>query len=273
MVKASNRLLRKTREAYRNKRKLLCAYITLGYTNLSVTRKLLLGLARAGVDILELGFPFSDPLADGPTIQHASERALRHHITVDVACRMVAAARKSGVEIPILFFSYVNPILQYGARRFSRRIKSAGFDGVIVPDLPPDEDPSFVRQMERAGLCHVHLAAPTSSERRMKFLAARSDGFVYYVSRRGVTGERRAFEKGLAPQVNRLRAFSHKPVLIGFGVSTPAQARTASRIADGVVVGSAFISALGRAGGKTEAVINLARRFSRAVHGDDHTRR
>jgi len=266
-MKSNNRLTQKIKQARGERRKLFCAYITLGFPNLSTTEKLLAGFDSVGVDILELGFPFSDPLADGPTIQAASERALKHSITIDIARSIVAKARKRGVTMPIIFFSYVNPILQYGAKRFAEGIRRDGFDGVIIPDLPPDEDPALVDAIKRAGLSFVNLVAPTSSNERMKFLARKSKDFIYYVSRCGVTGERKQFEQGMDQNIRRLRKFSKNPILIGFGVSSPEQAKAASQVSDGVVVGSAFISAIRKARGGTASVVKLAKKFSRAVHG------
>lgn len=266
MRSSSNRLTEKVKWAKRNKQKLFCAYITLGYPNVSTTEKLIAGLDQAGVDILELGFPFSDPLADGPTIQQASERALKNNISIDVARRVVARARKRSVTMPIIFFSYFNPILKYGAKRFAAAIRRDGFDGVIIPDLPPDEDPATNKAIERAGLSLINLVAPTTSNKRMRFLVRRSKDFIYYVSRRGVTGERRQFERGMDKTVLQLKKMSGDPVLIGFGVSTPIQARAAALMADGVVVGSAFISAIRNAKGKLGPVVNLAQKFARAVH-------
>jgi len=261
----SNRLTLCVRAAKKNKRKLICIYITLGFTNLKVTERLIVGLDREGVDILELGFPFSDPLADGPTIQAASQHALQYAVTVQAAARVVAKARRRGVRMPIIFFSYVNPIMQFGVRRFSRKIKQAGFDGVICPDLPPDEEPKWIKAMTSSGLSFVNLVAPTSSDVRIKYLTARSNDFVYYVSRRGVTGERKKFEQGLVAKLRRIRCLTTKPVLVGFGVSTPKQAKQLAMVSDGVVVGSAVISAIRRARGRTGPVLQLVRRFVRAV--------
>src|SRR3989338_442823 len=175
----SNRLIQRIKEAKQTGRKLFCAYLTLGFPNLSATRALIPVLEEAGTDILELGFPFSDPLADGPTIQFASECALRKGVRIQDALRLVREMRKNGVVFPILFFSYANPVFKYGVNRLASDLKASGFDGLIIPDLLIEEGKQFEPIFRKARLSLVYLIAPTTNKLRMKQIAARSNGFIY----------------------------------------------------------------------------------------------
>lgn len=260
-----NRLIEKIRQAKQDQRKLFAAFLTLGFPNLKTTEKLIEGFAEKGVDLIELGFPFSDPLADGPTIQFSSEAALRKGVRMSDAFQIVKNLRKKGVDIPILFFSYLNPIYRFGLERFPRFLKKAGFDGLIVPDCPPEEDPALWKACRRAGVASVFLAAPTTVPGRMRKIFARSQGFLYYVSLRGVTGARRVLPKDLAHHLRRINRFGRKPVLIGFGVSSPGQVRTLSRGGDGVIVGSAIVERIRRSGGKIKPVLSFVKSLVRAL--------
>jgi tryptophan synthase alpha chain len=184
--------------------------------------------------------PFSDPLADGPVIQRASERALRKGITL---ARVLGAARRIRARsaLPLLLFTYFNPLLRYGPERTAREAADAGVDGVLVTDLPPEEAGAWTRAARDAGLDTVFLAAPTSSDARLRVVAEASRGFVYAVSRTGVTGEAESLSDDAAPLVRRLRAVTDAPVAVGFGIATPQQAAAAAQVADGVVVGSALV--------------------------------
>jgi tryptophan synthase alpha chain len=224
----------------REGRKAFIAFVTAGDPSLERTIEVALGLEAAGVDVLELGVPFSDPLADGPVIQRASERALRQGTRLASVLDAVRRIRARS-ELPLLLFSYVNPLLRYGLDRLATDAAAAGVDGVLVTDLPPEEGATWIAGARRAGLDTVFLAAPTSPEARLKRVADCSRGFVYAVSRTGVTGERDAISSDAAGLVGRLKALTATPVALGFGLSTPEQVRAAAEVADGVVVGSAIV--------------------------------
>jgi len=221
-------------------RKAFIAFVTAGDPSLDRTVEIALELEKAGVDILELGVPFSDPLADGPVIQRASERALARGTGVAAVLDAVRRIRGQS-ELPLLLFSYMNPLLRYGLDRLAGDAVAAGVDGVLVTDLPPEEAGEWMSCARRAGLDTIFLAAPTSPDARLRRVAESSSGFVYAVSRTGVTGERDAISGDAAGVVGRLRAFTSLPIALGFGISTPAQVRAASAVADGVVVGSAIV--------------------------------
>jgi tryptophan synthase alpha chain len=216
------------------------AFVTAGDPSLDRTVAIALDLAAAGVDVLELGVPFSDPLADGPVIQRASERALARGTTL--AAVLDAARRiRARSELPLLLFSYMNPLLRYGLSRLATDAASSGVDGVLVTDLPPEEAGDWLPCARAADLDTVFLAAPTSPDARLDRIAASSRGFVYAVSRTGVTGERDAISGDAAGLVARIKARTALPVVLGFGISTPEQVRAAAAVADGVVVGSAIV--------------------------------
>jgi tryptophan synthase alpha chain len=216
------------------------AYLTAGDPSLERTVAAAQELDAAGVDVLELGVPFSDPLADGPVIQRASERALRRGTTLARVLDTVRAIRRKS-ELPLLLFSYLNPILQYGVDRLTAEGREAGLDGVLVTDLPPEEADGWLTAARKAGLDTVFLAAPTSPDERLRRVAEASRGFVYAISRTGVTGERTALSDDARPLVERLKRHTKEPVAIGFGISTPEQFKSAGEVADGVVVGSALV--------------------------------
>ena len=241
----NNRLTQKIKEAKKKKAKLFCAYVTLGFPNLSTTEALIPALEKAGTDILELGFPFSDPLADGPTIQHASEQAIKRGVRLKDAFQMIKKLRRKGLKIPVLFFTYLNPIMHYGVSQAVRQLKQSGFDGLIVPDLPPEEGRMWEPWFRRSDLSMVYLIAPTTGNARMREIAKRSNGFVYYVSLRGVTGARNSMPPDLVQKLKEVKKATEKPVLVGFGVSHKSQARAISRVADGIIVGSAIVKQLG----------------------------
>lgn len=229
------------------RQKAMIAFITAGHPTLDSTPRLAAALEREGVDILEVGVPFSDPLADGPVIQASSLTALRNGVTVRKVLAMVREARRS-VRLPILLMSYANPILRYGIARFASDAARAGVDGVILPDVPPDEGAEIDRALAREGLHTVYLLAPTSSLERERMVLKRSRGFVYYVSLTGVTGSRsKDTSDAVAAHVKRARAAGELPVCVGFGVSTPQAARKFCAFSDGVIVGSALVRALSTA--------------------------
>ncbi len=221
-------------------KKAFVAFITAGDPSLDRTVDLAVELDRAGVDVLELGVPFSDPIADGPVIQRSSERALARGVTLPRVLEAIGRIRQR-CEIPLLLFTYFNPLLQYGLERVTRDLATAGGDGVLATDLPPEEAEVWLGLARGAGLDTVFLATPTSPPERLARIAAVSRGFVYAVSRTGIPGERQALSDEAAPLVRTLRTLTEAPVILGFGISTPAQAAQAAAVADGVVVGSSLV--------------------------------
>jgi tryptophan synthase alpha chain len=225
----------------REGRKAFIPYLTAGDPDLDTTARLILELERRGADIIELGVPFSDPMADGPVIQRASERALRHNIGVLDCLRVVRAVREQS-DIPIVLFGYLNPFLAVGLDRLPEELAKARVDGVLATDLVPEEGAEFVPALSKAGIDTVFLAAPTSTDDRLKMIADATSGFVYVVSRTGVTGVRDSLSDAVASLTGRVRKFTSLPVAVGFGVSTPEHAREVWRTADGVVVGSRIVA-------------------------------
>ena len=218
----------------------LVAYITAGDPSPDTTPALVAALERGGSDLIELGVPFSDPIADGPVIMAATERALKAGTTLAKVVEMARAIRTKS-EIPLLLFTYMNPALRYGLDKLSRDAKEAGIDGCLLTDLSVEEAEGYVAVMRAAGLDTVFLAAPTSTEERLRLVARYSTGFIYLVSRTGVTGERQQLSESLAPLIARTRAVTNLPLAAGFGIATPAQAGEVAKMADGVVVGSAIV--------------------------------
>lgn len=218
----------------------LVAYFTAGHPSLGDTRRLILEADRRGADLVELGIPFSDPVADGPVIQRAAERALRAGTSVARVLEMVASVRDE-VRAPIVFLTYYNPVLAFGLEPFAQAAAKAGVDGVIVADLPLEESAPLAAVAERAGLDLVQLVAPTSTPDRVRMIARRSSGFIYLVALTGVTGERKELPPDLAAQIRTLRALTTKPVCVGFGISRPEHVAAVGRMADGVIVGSAIV--------------------------------
>lgn len=263
-----NRLSKVTAVAAASGKKLFCAFTTLGYPDLGKTEKLVLAFEKEGVDIVELGFPFSDPLADGPTIQFSSEQALAGGVRIQDAFDLAKKLRKKGCEVPLVFFTYFNPVFHYGAEKFLKAAQEAGFDAVLVPDLPPDQEPEFRAQAKIRDLPIVFLIAPTSDAARTRMIARESQGFIYYVSLRGVTGARQALPSEIRRHLKQIKKVTHKPVLVGFGVSKPQQARSLSQWSDGVIVGSAIIDRIRKAKGRIEPAVSFIREMVRAVKGD-----
>jgi tryptophan synthase alpha chain len=224
----------------RSGHKALIAYVTVGYPSIAATKKVVPLLAEAGCDIIELGIPFSDPLADGATIQQASYRALLNGVTPRLCLELVAdLRRKTGV--PLVFMTYYNPVLHYGLENFCREAAKAGADGLIIPDLPPDEGADLEALTRGSGLDLVYLLAPTSTGERIKIVADRSRGFIYLVSIAGVTGARCDLPDDLEAFVVRVRRIARQPLCVGFGISTPEQAVRVAGVADGVIIGSRIV--------------------------------
>ena len=238
----------------------LVAYITAGDPNLAASLEIALAVAEAGADVIELGIPFSDPLADGPTIQRASERSLRAGTTLPGVLDLVAKIRATS-EIPLVLFGYYNPILQMGLKNFAARAASAGADGVLVTDLIPEEAADHIRIMRAHGLDTVFLAAPTTTPERFARIAAASTGFLYLVSRTGVTGARENLPEDLPALIRRARAATKLPLAVGFGISLPGHVSVLGGLADAAVVGSALVQEIERAKSTAEAAANVAARI------------
>ena len=238
-----NRIDKKFQELRDQGAKAFMPYLCAGDPNPELTSKLLLTLEEAGADLIELGVPFSDPIADGPTVQRASERALTHRISLQQILEIVASLRTQ-TEIPIALMSYYNPIFRMGEDAFCKAAQDAGVDGVIIPDLPPEQAQSLLEIAPRYNLATIFLVAPTSPPERMQLIASVSTGFVYCVSVTGVTGARAMLSDEIAPMIAELRKHTDKPISVGFGVSTPDQATQIAQIADGVIVGSAIVNVI-----------------------------
>jgi len=220
--------------------KALIAYVTVGYPSIEATLKVVPKLAKSGCDIIELGIPFSDPLADGVTIQQASFKALQNGVSPKI-CLDVAKELRSKVETPLVFMGYFNPIFSYGVEKFCIACAKSGIDGLIIPDLPPEESTQLDTSTRKCGIDLIYLLAPTSPPERLKLVAERSRGFVYLVSVTGVTGARGKLPTDLEAFVARVRKVTDKPLCVGFGIATGEQARRVARIADGGIVGSRII--------------------------------
>lgn len=224
----------------------LVAYITAGDPSLDASERIVLALAEAGADVIELGVPFSDPLADGPVIQRASERALHSGTTLAGVLDLVRRIRAQS-DVPLVLFSYFNPVLQMGAERFADAAAQAGADGVLITDLTPEEGAEFRRTVRARGLDTIFLAAPTSTDARLKLLAEASSGFLYLISRTGVTGAKDALPEDLPALVRRVRAVTALPIAVGFGISLPGHVSVLGGLADAAVVGSALVAEIERA--------------------------
>ena len=259
-----SRIDKKFKELKEKRKKAFIVYITAGDPSLSRTEEITLALDRAGVDIIELGVPFSDPLADGPTIQQASQRSLKHGTNIGSIIKLIRSIRTRS-EIPLALMSYYNPIYRYGLQRFIKDTKAAGVDGVIVPDLPPEEGGELIKSADRFDYSCIFLLAPTSTQERIMLVAKKSRGFIYYVSLTGVTGARNKLPKEIVSDVRKIKRISKKPVCVGFGVSRPRQVKKISRVADGVIVGSAVIKIIERNIGKRDLVKKVSSFVSRLV--------
>jgi tryptophan synthase alpha chain len=230
----------------------LVAYVTSGDPDLATTREVILAAIAAGASVIELGVPFSDPLADGPVIQRASERALKHGTSLDQVLRLAAEIREQSQSVGLIVFTYLNPILQMGLGKFCKIARLAGVDGVLVTDLPVEEATPYLAEMRKNELAPIFLAAPTSTNDRLKKIAQVSSGFVYAVSRTGVTGARKQLPEDAQALVRRLRKYTKLPIAVGFGISTPDQFAAVGGYADAAVVGSAIVDIIEHSPG-TEA--------------------
>lgn len=236
-------------------------YLCAGDPTPELTPDILLTLEEAGADLIELGVPFSDPIADGPTIQRASERALTHNITLEQILDMVSSLRHT-TEIPIALMSYYNPIFSMGETAFCKAAQEAGVDGVIVPDLPPEEGQPLLDVAQEYNLSTIFLVAPTSPPDRMQLIASVSTGFIYCVSLTGVTGARATLSDEVGGMIGKLRNHTDKPVSVGFGVSTAAHANQVSQVADGVIVGSAIVNVIEDNMGDKKQLLRSVKEFA-----------
>ena len=244
-----NRLEKKFAELKRLEQKAFIAYITAGDPSLDSTVRLVREFETQGVDCVELGVPFSDPIADGPVNQEAAMRALRNPIGVRQILDAVREIRRDS-EIPIIFFAYFNSILSYGLERFVRDADESGLDGALLLDLPPEEAGEYKRLMDAKGLSTIFLVSPVTPDERLKLITAHATGFVYYVSQMGVTGERDKIGESIPDMVARIRKLTDTPVAVGFGISRPEHVAEIARYADGVIVGSSIVRRIGENGEK-----------------------
>lgn len=264
----SNRIAAKLDANQAAGRKSFVAYISAGDPSLDATVELAVAMGEAGVDVLELGVPFSDPMADGVAIQASYERALKAGATLRGVLAAVSRIRARS-QLPLLLFTYLNPVLSYGVEAFATDAAAAGADGVLLLDLPPEQDPAMLATMQKHGLATVCLAAPTTTPERKKFLARNSRGFLYYICRLGVTGERVDLPADLAQKVTAIKRGTGIPVCIGFGISSPEQAAAAAKAGDGAVVGSHLVKLIEKHGTSPDLVRLVAARageLAAAVH-------
>lgn len=221
--------------------KVFIPYVTAGDPSLAISKQIVKCLADCGSDIIELGVPFSDPIADGPTNQLASERALKHNVSLTDVLNFVKELRDEGVTTPLVLFTYLNPVFKMGYEKFASLAKASGVNGALVLDLPPEESDEYLAHMQKQGLDTIFLASPTTSKERLQKISDSTSGFLYYVSRVGVTGAKSDISSTLKEEILELKKTIKTPVAVGFGVSTPEQAKKISEDAEGVVVGSSIV--------------------------------
>ena len=258
-VARSTRITRRFEELRRTGQMGLVAFITAGDPTLAATESLVLALAEAGADVVELGVPFSDPVADGPAIQRSSERALRAGTTLAGVLGVVERVRQQS-EVPLVLFSYYNPVLQMGLERFADRAATAGADGVLITDLTPEESADYRRIVTARGLDTIFLAAPTSPDERLARIAGCSSGFLYLISRTGVTGTKKSLPEDLPGLVRRVRRMTSLPIAVGFGISEPGHVSLLGGLADAAVVGSALVEEIARSTSVAAAQVAVAAR-------------
>jgi len=262
----SERLSNAFVESKKQGRPAFVAYLMAGYQTREATVPTMLALQQGGADVIELGIPFTDPIADGPTIQLANQKALDNKVTITDCLVYVREARANGVHVPIIFMGYYNPILNYGEQRFVKDASAAGADGFIVVDLPPEEAETFRDYSKQYNMSYVPLICPTTSDARIKKLTSLAHSFVYCISMNGVTGERTELPDNLPVFINRVRQFTRLPLAVGFGISTRPQFVSAGKVADGVVIGSAIIKALSSTNGTKDQALR-ARTYAETVTG------
>jgi tryptophan synthase alpha chain len=233
----------------------LIAYVTCGDPDLVTTREVILAAIDAGASVIELGVPFSDPVADGPVIQRASERALKHGTSLQHVLTLAAEIREHSQSVGLVIFSYLNPILRMGLAKFCQVARLAGIDGTLITDLPVEESTEYLREARKNDLATIFLAAPTSTDQRLKLIADVSSGFIYAISRTGVTGARQQMTGDAKALVKRIRRFTKLPIAVGFGISTPEQFAAVGKFAEGAVVGSAIVNIIEQNPGREAATV------------------
>ena len=233
----------------------LVAYVTCGDPDLATTRDVILAAIDAGARVIELGVPFSDPVADGPVIQRASQRALKQGTALEHVLTLAAQIREHSQSVGLIVFSYLNPILRMGLEKFCKVARHAGVDGVLITDLPVEESAEYIRETRKNDLATIFLAAPTSTDKRLKQIAQISSGFIYAVSRTGITGEQKKMSSDAQALVKRIRRFSKLPVAVGFGISTRDQFRAVGKFAEGAVIGSAIVQLIEQNRGREAAAV------------------
>lgn len=255
-----SRIDHKFSQLLKSGRKALIPYIMAGDPSLEKTKKIILDLESAGADIIELGVPFSDPLADGPTIQQAAERSLKKGTTLKKVLNLVKEIRKD-TDIPLILMTYFNPVFKFGIESFVKDAVRKGVDGVIIPDLIPDEAEDFVKLAKRHGLNTIFLLAPTSTIERIKKVSQVSSGFIYYVSITGITGSKLTTGKTMKDTLNAIKIHTKKPVAVGFGISNAREAKTVAKLADGVIIGSAIVKLINQ----KKSIKNFVKEIRKAV--------
>jgi len=260
-----NRIVEKFAQLKKAGKKGLVVYIGAGDPHLEATRQLALAFDRAGVDVLELGVPFSDPLADGLVNQLAAQRGLESGTTPPKLLATIAEIRKES-QLPIVLYIYFNLIHKVGLQKFIADCAQAGVDGLLVLDLPPEESDNYEALMKKAGLCHIYLVAPTTPEDRMELIVKRGAGFIYYISREGVTGMQSSVAANLSTQITKLRAHTNLPIAVGFGISNPDQAKAVAKEGDACVVGSAIVNQIAEHG-KSPALVAKVGAFVKSLAG------
>lgn len=253
-----NRIEQKFKELKKHNKKAFIVFITAGYPDLNTTKRLAIEFAKSGVDILELGVPFSDPLADGPVIQESSQVALENKINLNHILELVRQIRRYAA-IPICLMTYYNPIFCFGEKRFIKQARVVGVDGVIIPDLPPEEARAFISRANKLELDTIFFLAPTSPPERMQLVSRLTRGFIYYISLTGVTGPRKKLPADMLRNLKIIKGFTSQPLCVGFGVSGPSQVVEIYRIADGVIVGSAIIKKIKENLGRKDLVERVVR--------------
>ncbi|MFC1703833.1 tryptophan synthase subunit alpha [Candidatus Omnitrophota bacterium] len=253
-----NRIDKKFKQLKARRKKAFVAFITAGDPTLSVTKQLVRAFDAQGVDIIELGVAFSDPLADGPTIQAASQRALKHKVNLAKIISLVKEIRKT-TQVPIVLMTYYNPVFKFGEKRFITQASRAGVDGVIIPDLPPEEAKDIICETRKYNIATIFFLSPTSTRGRISMITKASTGFIYYVSLTGVTGARKAISGDIVKNIRLIKRSTRKPVCVGFGISTSRHVAQVSRIADGVIVGSAIVKQIEKNIGRKDLVKRVSK--------------
>jgi tryptophan synthase alpha chain len=265
MTRPTTRIDAKFADLTANGRKAFVAYVMAGDPNFDQSLEIVTGLPKAGVDIIELGLPFTDPMADGPTIQAAGQRALGAGMTLDRTLELASEFRKTDNTTPIVLMGYYNPIYSCGVARFLEKAKAAGVDGLIVVDLPPEEDDELCLPAQAAGLNFIRLATPTTDDNRLPRVLQNTSGFVYYVSINGITGAAEAQATNVGPEVTRIKSGTDLPVIVGFGINTPQKAQDIASVADGAVVGSAIVSQIAE-GKSASDVLSFVKTLADGAH-------